>query len=719
MFRFRQITLNLVYFFNILLIFLLVFEDKVQLPVFLQVTGRMHPLVLHFPLVLLFLGIFLEWLTSKKEFNHPATRKITVYIFYLFAIGAATAALFGFFLYKEGSYQGEEMGVHKWMGTAVSLLAVVILWVRESGSWMYYGTLTLSAIALTLAGHQGAEVTHGNGFLTEPIRKHFLATSIQVEHVDSAVVFRDVIQPILNEKCLNCHNTNKAKNDLILSDYESLVQGGDDPHALVAGNAGASLVYKYITLPIDDSLHMPPKEKLQLDPEEIKLIGWWINSGANPQEKYVNYSKVDSIHPLMLSRFQPKSGLDLLEISFPDQQRVKELNNPYRTVQQISTTKPYVAVFLGSKKDFSEKDLNELKAIGRQVISIDLGNSRVRDNDLKLVTQFPHLQKIHLQNTPIGDEGIQHLKSLQYLEVLNVSGTKITARTLSEISQWKSLKKLYIYNTSVSGESLQSLRKAHQELEVFNTQVDLTDSIYNAQLTIPVCKIDSLFFRERALVEVKLSRGKVKYYYTLDGSEPDAKATVYAGPFQVDKSCEFKIIATMDGWTDSKVASFQLLKIGLKPDRITFETKPHAKHAAKLDTTFFDGNAGGLDRNDKAYIGFSDRNVRLLFQFDTPRVLSQVAVSFLADIEKGIFPPDDVEVWGGSDRNNLKIVATIKGAVPEVKKSALKGLRIINFPEQRLNYIRLQLKRTGASPSGSLLVKNGEPSIFIDEVSMY
>ena len=72
MLRFRQITLNLIYFINILLIFLLLFEEKVQLPVFLQVGGRLHPLVLHFPLALLFVGIFLEWLTSRKTFQHPA-----------------------------------------------------------------------------------------------------------------------------------------------------------------------------------------------------------------------------------------------------------------------------------------------------------------------------------------------------------------------------------------------------------------------------------------------------------------------------------------------------------------------------------------------------------------------------------------------------------------------------------------------------------------------
>jgi len=81
MFRFRLIALNLVYFLNVLLVFLLIFEEKVHLPVFLQVTGRMHPLVLHFPLVLIFVGIFLEYLITRKNFQHSATEKITLYVF--------------------------------------------------------------------------------------------------------------------------------------------------------------------------------------------------------------------------------------------------------------------------------------------------------------------------------------------------------------------------------------------------------------------------------------------------------------------------------------------------------------------------------------------------------------------------------------------------------------------------------------------------------------
>jgi len=717
MFQLRQITLNLVYFLNVLLLFLLLFEDKVRLPLFLQVTGRMHPLVLHFPLVLLFVGILLEWLITRKNFQHPATAKITSYVFYLFALSASLTALFGFFLYKEGSYLGDEVGLHKWTGTAVSLLAIAILWLRERPVvYYYYGILIVSAVCLIVAGHLGSEVTHGKGFLTEPFQKQ--QKIIVIENADSAVVFRDVIQPILNEKCLNCHNANRAKNDLVLTDYQSIMKGGKTRDAIVAGKAAASLMYKYALLPMGDSLHMPPKEKLQLDREEIKLIGWWINTGADPQQKYVSLPKVDSIQTIMVTKFHPKTGLDLLEISFADYDEIKKLNNPYRTVQQISATKPYIAVFLGSKKDFAAKDLTELKDIGNQVVSIDMGNSEMKDDDLINLKQFPHVQKLHLQNTAIGDEGVKHLKGLNFLDVLNLSGTKVSAKTLDEVSRWQQLKKLFLYNTAVPEQAVASLKKSHPELEVYNTQIDLTDTVYNAHLTVPVVKIDSSFFRSSALVEVKLSRGKVKYYYTLDGTVPTLKANLYKEPFQISQSGELKIMATMDGWIDSEVATFPLLKLGIRPDRVILESKPDPKYAAKLDSTLVDGKSGSVNRDDKEYLGFINRDHEVLFQMDNPKKVSQVTLSFLEDVKNGVLTPASVEVWGGENKNNLTKLGRVVNTLPQHERPASKGIIRISFPAQSVRFVRLKATNARTLPAGLKVPKNIKASIFIDEVSL-
>ncbi|HTF16736.1 MAG TPA: chitobiase/beta-hexosaminidase C-terminal domain-containing protein [Chryseolinea sp.] len=716
MFRFARITINLAYFINVLLFFLLLFEDKVQLPVLLQVTGRMHPLVLHFPLALLFVGIFLEYLVSRKAFQHPVVLKITSGVFHVFALSAALTALLGFFLYQEGSYLGEEVLLHKWIGVAVSLFAVFLVWLKEKPAGVYYYImLGVSTLCLILAGHLGAEVTHGKGFLTEPIRKQLISKIAPVENADSAVVFRDVIQPILNEKCLNCHNTNKAKNDLILSDYESLMKGGESRDVVVPGKADRSLLFKYVSLPMDDTLHMPPKEKMQLDREEIKLLGWWINTGAHAHEKYADLPKVDSIQTIMLSKFHPKTGLDLLDISFIDYEEIKRLNNPYRTVQQISATQPYIAVFLGSKKDFTAKDLTELKDIGSQVVSIDLGNSAVRDDDLKNLTQFPHIQKLHLQNSGVGDDGVKHLKDLRFLNVLNLSGTKVSTKTLNEVSGWENLKKLYLYNTSVPEESVLSLNKSHPELEVYNTQLDLTDTVYNAELTAPVIKIDSPFFHSRASIEVKLSRGKVKYYYTLDGTEPTANSTLYTESFHVRQSTEFKIRATMKGWKDSKVAVFPLMKLGIIPDRVILETKPDPKYSGRLDSTLVDGRAGSLNRGDKEYLGFTNRDPQVLFELARPKEISQLTLSFLEDVKSGVMAPDYVEVWGGKDKNNLTKLARIESILPQHERPAAKCIIKLNFPAQAVQFVRLKAKNAKTLPT---LQNTTEPSIFIDEISL-
>lgn len=718
MFQVRQITLNLLYFLNVLLIFLLLVEDKVQLPVLLQVTGRMHPLVLHFPLVLFFIGILLEVLIRQKNFQHPATEKITTYVFYLFALSAALSALFGFFLYKEGSYLGDEIAQHKWTGTIASLLAVLIVWLKEKTSVIYYATLGMSSIMVIVAGHLGSEVTHGKGFLTEPIRKHRQLNVVAVEHPDSAIVFRDVIQPILNEKCLNCHNANRAKSDLILSDYRSILNGGESGDAIIAGSAQKSLLYKYIVLPMSDSLHMPPKEKLQLDREEIELIGWWINSGAKENEKYVSLPKVDSIETIMLSKFQPKKGVDLLKIPFVDEDEIKELNNPYRTVQQISATKPYVAVFLGSKKDFSESDLIELQNVSKQVVSIDIGNSTVKDEDLKTLSQFPHVQKLHLQNIDIGDEGVKYLKDLRYLDVLNISGTKVTGKTLDEVRDWKNLKKLYIYNTAITSEAVESLRKTHPELDVYSIQFDLSDSLYSAQLTVPKVKIDSTFFREYATVEVKPSRGKVKYFYTLDGSEPTTGSKLYTEPFRITQTSEFRVKATMEGWEDSQVAVFRLLKVGMKPDRVMLETKPDPKHSGNMDTTLVDGKPGELNKDEKTYLGFVKKDHDVLFQVDNSRKLSRVSLSFLEDVQSGALAPEYVEVWGGKEKDKMQKLGKFVSIPSKEKKPATKGLITIVFPEQSLRFVRVKAKNSNVLPTGYEYDKDTKPGIYVDEISL-
>ena len=55
-----------------------------------------------------------------------------------------------------------------------------------------------------------------------------------VKH-DGNVDFEKEVLPILRKKCLACHNTTEAESDLVLETPQTILKGGSDGPAVVAG----------------------------------------------------------------------------------------------------------------------------------------------------------------------------------------------------------------------------------------------------------------------------------------------------------------------------------------------------------------------------------------------------------------------------------------------------------------------------------------------------
>ena len=100
--------------------------------------------------------------------------------------------------------------------------------------------------------------------------------------------FTKDIQPILQEKCINCHaapykkgsRLRKPKGDYRLDTRENLIKAGEsEKQAVIPGNAAKSYFYQLIILPEDDDDVMPSKGDL-VTPAEQKLIKDWIDAGA-------------------------------------------------------------------------------------------------------------------------------------------------------------------------------------------------------------------------------------------------------------------------------------------------------------------------------------------------------------------------------------------------------------------------------------------------------
>lgn len=106
---------------------------------------------------------------------------------------------------------------------------------------------------------------------------------------DEAVDFQSHVLPILEERCLSCHNAPYDKNGrtihpkagLRLDTYEWVMKGNLDDTVVEAGSLENSYLYEVITLDQEDDMFMPPKGG-PLTPEQIEVIKRWIEDGAKP-----------------------------------------------------------------------------------------------------------------------------------------------------------------------------------------------------------------------------------------------------------------------------------------------------------------------------------------------------------------------------------------------------------------------------------------------------
>jgi len=100
-----------------------------------------------------------------------------------------------------------------------------------------------------------------------------------------AVDFETEVAPILEAKCLGCHNPNIMKGDFSMTTREAILSAGDD--ILIPGNAADSMLH-WITVPFDEG-EAPdmPEDGEPLTEPEMDALAAWIDAGAPWPEELV------------------------------------------------------------------------------------------------------------------------------------------------------------------------------------------------------------------------------------------------------------------------------------------------------------------------------------------------------------------------------------------------------------------------------------------------
>lgn len=263
----------------------------------LQLFGRLHPMIVHFPISLLIFAGVLE-LFTLKNFNskfRPAIRLLVI----AGAVSAILSALFGWLLADSEGVTGDTLDLHQQIGFITAGLSLVLLYFlrktnpqSESSSIKLYRTfLFVSGLGVGAAGHFGASLTHGEDFLTEVLpswdeeEETPESLTVNLASFESDLSPEKEIQLVTNVRsvlahnCYKCHSGAKIEGELRLDEKEYVFAGGENGQIIVPGNSGESEMIRRVSLSKNHKDVMPSKGKL-LSKEEIQLLTLWIEKGA-------------------------------------------------------------------------------------------------------------------------------------------------------------------------------------------------------------------------------------------------------------------------------------------------------------------------------------------------------------------------------------------------------------------------------------------------------
>jgi len=697
--RWKNILFNIILCLNCILVLFVLAGDKLHIPAWLQVVGRMHPLVLHFPIVLLVLyilwSVFLQAQT-KTVFNGPED-EIGKWLLLGSAFTSAITALMGFLLSKEEGYNPQALWWHKWGGVAISLFS--FLWYAyrnsiHSRKYMPQLAAIISFILIVFTGHQGSNITHGENYLLAPVTPEKVKPKVAIE---AAAVYADMVRPILEAKCMTCHSSKKAKGELVMETEALLLKGGKHGALWAGGQPELSLLIQRIHLPEVQKKHMPPAGKPQLDDEEMAILFQWIKSGANFKQKVNELPLTDSLR-LLANTIFGRSAEEVYDFSAASDKDVEKLNNTNRLIHPIALESPALAVNFYNRQNYTTASLKDLLALKTQVVSLDMAYMPLKEEDITTIAQFSNLRKLNLNFSSVPGKSLVALSKLPFLNHLSLSGTSVSKKDIEPLTIFPKLSSVYLWNAPVTAKEMEVVKK-------MNTKIQFETGFMNDTLVLklnpPVLETE-----ERIINGAPISL-KLKHYikgatirYTTDGSNPDSiHAAVYKDDIALDKSVVFKARAFKPGWlgSDSIVATFY--KNTFRADSIRSLTPLDSVYKGSAGAkTLINGEKGESNLRSGKWLGFRRNKMEMLLHYAEPVTVSSVSLSSYIDIGGFIMPPVFIEVWGGTTGNDLVRLSHITPEQPDSVRSSYMRSFECNFKPASVRFLKIVAVPVGKLP---------------------
>jgi len=428
----------------------------------LILLGRFHPLIIHLPIGFIVLGVLIELNKNNLKWSKEALQ----FIFFWASISGLFSIITGYFQYQKEGYLWETIQGHLIAGILTVILSFTFyLYLKRNLVFKSIKTRFFTfghILLLTVTGHLGGNITHGEKHLTEPFN-NLVGISPPIEenviknYDDFAEkpVFTSLIQPLLNDKCVKCHNDKKSKGGLKMHTIESLKQGGKSGYVLNFENPELSEILIRIHLPEEEKKHMPPSSGKQFSREEIKVLSQWITQGSSFTQKLNEFNIDDNLVSYFFTTempFYPQSGLPL-----PNNDIIKTIQSKNILILPINKGSNLFSISMINSPDFSDQDLSIFNQIKDNIVNLDLSNSMVTDSIFSDLKTYSNLTVLKLSNTKIKGNSIGQLSLLPNLKRLYLVNSSFQEKFIEDLLKFKKLESVFLFQENTPFKSLSKI----------------------------------------------------------------------------------------------------------------------------------------------------------------------------------------------------------------------------------------------------------------------
>jgi len=454
---------------------------------FAPLLGRGHAVLVHLPIGALLASVVFDWFVAPETTGRTSdARRLSAagVLRLLGAWSAIAAAIAGVLLADWGSYAPETLRWHRWLGVLTAMAAVAWFIMRDGLTRpIPHGVATVRSGAaalgglLVLSGHLGGTLVRGDDYLTRYLPQSLRdvarlpdaerLTDRRVVNAAETPVFDSIVQPLLEQRCASCHNTERKLGGLDLTSSDGMFDGGRHGKVVVPGRADESELILRLELPPGHLDAMPPDRAIPAS--EIALLRWWIDQGASPTVSLADIARPSSVRRTLAAYGleDVPSGVYALALPEPDTAAMTAAMRAGFMVQRVAHQSTLLRVDASNAPPgWSAGSLALLRPLAQHIIDVSLARTPSDDASLAVLSEMPNLTHVQLAHTRLTDAGLAQLRELRNVEVLNVVGTKVSDAGLRVLETMPRLRAVYLWETAATADGVARLRRAHPRARV-------------------------------------------------------------------------------------------------------------------------------------------------------------------------------------------------------------------------------------------------------------